>query len=120
MNAKLTSSVFGNSRFIFDPILMRLQKDDNMGNWIGVASPVITYPTDLTLVKGYNLRDSYFVYSLLTDSAAKEGELYVVRMTVFPKISWTSATGVAYRDFTDEVSNFLRWGDDNTLWLTIN
>jgi len=25
-----------------------------------------------------------------------------------------------YRDFTDEVSNFIRWGDDNTLWITIS
>jgi len=33
-------------------------------------------------------------------------------------ITWTTASSVAYKDYTDEVSNFMRMGSDTTLWLT--
>jgi len=115
----LTPSVFGNDFYIFDPILKKVQLNPD-GVYADYTDKSLAYPSDLTLVKGYNLRLKFFVLSLLTDSTARGGELYVVNgFTMNSKVSWTSATTVAYRDFTDEVSNFIRWGDDNTLWLTI-
>jgi hypothetical protein len=53
-------------------------KDNSVGSWIDVTGVTITYPSDLTLVKGYRLCSTYFIFSLLTDSAAKGGELYII------------------------------------------
>jgi hypothetical protein len=103
---------------MFDPILLKLKKVVG-GSWVDSTAYPITYPIDLTLVKGYTLYKNTFVLSFLTDSTALGGELYVLNDFTISKASWTSATSVAYRDFTDDVSNFLRWGDDNTLWLTL-
>jgi hypothetical protein len=106
---KLTSAIFGNLLYVFDPLLTKV-KTGSPGGWVDVPGVTFTYPTDLTLVRGYRLSFQSFVLSLLTDSAAKGGELYIAINTVLsPKIEWTSATTVAYRDFTDEVNNFLRW-----------
>jgi hypothetical protein len=57
---------------------------------------------------------------MLSDATAKGGDLYTVNVAGITKQSWTVTTTVAFRDFTDEVSNFFRWGDTTSLWVTIS
>lgn len=116
MNVKLTS-LFGNGNFIFDALLKKVQAKSG-SNWGDLTGFPISYPTDLTLVKSYRLHHQAFILSVL--ASLKTGDIYFVTPTIFSsKISWTSASTVDYRDFNDEVSNFVRWGNDNTLWLTL-
>jgi hypothetical protein len=113
-------NIFGNGRYIFDPLLSSIKQIVGPA-WADQTDLVIVYPSDLSLVKGYRLHNQNFIVSMLSDATAMGGDLYTItNVGGIVKQLWTVTTTVALKDYSDEVSNFFRWGDMTSLWVTMS
>jgi hypothetical protein len=114
------TNLFGNGNYIFDPLLGTI-KQYTSGNWLDQTDVSLVYPDDLSLIKGYTLHRQNLIVSILSDTTATGGDFYTIT-NVFGIVQefWTATTTVAFKDFTDEVINFFRWGDTTSLWVTMS
>jgi len=110
-------TVHGSETYIYDHIQNKVLSSTGQV-WGPQSSIAINYSPDSSLFKSYRLHRHSAIFSFLTSSAAISGDLVFSRLGTIIPISWTSVSTDAYRDFHDEVSNFIRISTTNMLWLT--